>query len=117
MRSADTEMSAREKRLWMWTFRVLVVAVGCFGACDRALAQQAVFGSIGAGMSATPKAEDPGIPLIGPGAGGNAAVIAADVGGWLSRGFGIAGELSLGVPFEVQQTQGGVGLCIMSRGG
>ncbi len=103
-------MIARVKRLWTWTFRMFV-AVVCFGACGPALAQQAVFGSVGTGMSVTPKANGPGIPLIGPGVGGNAAMIGADAGAWLSRWFGIAGELSLGLPFEVQQIQSGFGAC------
>lgn len=91
---------------------LLMLAVVCLGTVQPALAQQASpFGSIGVGMSVTPDGDDPGGPLIGPGVGGTAAALAADAGLWANSRFGVAGEASLAWPFEVQQTEGGVGRC------
>ncbi len=94
----------------------LALAVACavsFGVSPGAQ-QTAVFGTVGIGISHTSKGEDPGVPVLGPGVGGTATALAADAGVWFTRRFGIGGELSMGLPFTVEQVEGGVGLCCSS---
>jgi hypothetical protein len=89
----------------------LAVTALTMGVVDPTEAQHpSLSGSIGVGVSTTNEGATQG-PLIGPGVGGAAATVAADGGLWLSRGVGIGAEFSLGMPFLVEQMEGGVGRC------
>lgn len=90
---------------------ILLLCFGLSVGTPVSAQQVSVFGSVGAGISHTSEGDDPGIPLLGPGVGGTATAVAADVGVWFTRAVGLAGEFSFGFPFQVEQTEGGVGLC------
>ena len=94
-------------------FRRVLQAVALCAVCiDPAHAQPAVvvFGSGGAGASTTSEGTALGSAL-GPGVGGSAATVVAAGGVWLSSVFGLAADLSVGMPFQVEQVEGGVGRC------
>ncbi len=76
-----------------------------------ALAQEPrAYGAVGVGISSTSEGSPSG-PAIGPGVGGQSAVLAVGGGVWLTRMFAVGVDISAGTSFEVEQVEGGVGRC------
>lgn len=93
--------------------RIVVSVAICLFCIPRLAFPQSIpiYLTGGGGWSRTAPGQSFG-SAISAGAAGTTAVISGDIGAWLTKAIGIAGEMSFGLPpFQVRQTEGGVGRC------